>query len=407
MTFIRRRRFLLLALTALLAANAGRAEGLVERLSQGQAGLELRYRYEYVDQQGFDQKANASTLRGRLNWSSGRVNDFDFFFELDSVTTLLVDDYNSGAGTSSPRRDRYPVVADPDYTEVNQVYLQYHGSPGQRLRVGRQRILLDNQRFIGGVGWRQNEQTYDAVSFKYAPENGPQLFYAWVGNVNRIFGDDVPAGDHESSTHLLNGSYPIGTDGTLAGYYYAIDNDDAPEASTNTVGARFTNKVSVGGFPLDYAVEYAWQRDRTNNPVNFTAHYLRLDGALKLAAMRLLAGYELLQGNRNTVGAAFRTPLATLHAFNGWADQFLATPDSGLTDAFLGVSGNAGNWTWQAVMHLFDSEASSASFGTELDLAASRKFGALGLSLKAARFESDNPALSDVTRLWLMLSLPL
>ena len=44
------------------------------------------------------------------------------------------------------------------------------------------------------------------------------------------------------------------------------------------------------------------------------------------------AAYESLEGN----GArGFSTPLATLHAFQGWADVFLNTPADGVDDASL------------------------------------------------------------------------
>ena len=33
-----------------------------------------------------------------------------------------------------------------------------------------------------------------------------------------------------------------------------------------------------------------------------------------------------------------QTPLATLHKFNGWADLFLTTPNTGLQDLYLGAA---------------------------------------------------------------------
>ena len=47
------------------------------------------------------------------------------------------------------------MVADPDGTEINQALLRYDHTKGNAV-VGRQRINLDNQRFIGSVAWRQN-----------------------------------------------------------------------------------------------------------------------------------------------------------------------------------------------------------------------------------------------------------
>src|SRR3546814_3293516 len=64
---------------------------------------------------------------------------------------------------------------------------------------------------------------------------------------------------------------------------------------------------------------------------------------------------------------AFQTPLATLHAFNGWADRFLSTPGNGLEDIYVGVGGKHGQWNWQALWHDFSADRGGADYGTELD----------------------------------------
>jgi pimeloyl-ACP methyl ester carboxylesterase len=119
----------------------------------------------------------------------------------------------------------------------------------------------------------------------------------------------------------------------------------------------------------------------------------------------LYGGLESLEGDQDLAGQAFRTPLATLHGFNGWADMFLATPDAGLEDAFAGLRGKAGAWTWDVLYHDFSAQSGSTDYGTELDLSLSRKLAErYGLLLKAARFEADNAAYTDTTKFWLQLS---
>ena len=147
---------------AWLAALAAHAEDdqLTAALAAGSANLDLRYRYEFVDLGNFDDDANASTLLFRLNYETGGWNGWTGFLEFDQVVEILSDDFNSGAGTSSASRDRYPVVADPNGSDLNQLYAQYAPNRDWQLRFGRQRIVLDDQRYVGGVVWRQNEQTY-------------------------------------------------------------------------------------------------------------------------------------------------------------------------------------------------------------------------------------------------------
>ena len=151
------------SLPAPAAAEPDTHGDIASAITSGDASIDLRYRYEFVDQDSFTEDANASTLRLRLNYKTGMWRGWSGFVEFDQVMEVLVDDFNSGAGTSGPNRSQYPVVADPNGSDLNQLYLQYAPNEDWQTRVGRQRILLDDQRFVGGVGWRQNEQTYDGL----------------------------------------------------------------------------------------------------------------------------------------------------------------------------------------------------------------------------------------------------
>lgn len=374
-------------------------------LGDADAALALRYRYEFVDQQGFEDDANASTLRVRASVQSGEAAGFSFFAEVDAITELGPDDFNSGAGSSGPDRNRFPVVADPDGVEFNQAYAQFKFSEATRLRLGRQRINLDNQRFVGAVGWRQDEQTYDALNLVSESLANTRFEYAFVANVNRIFGNDVPAGDHDSATHLLNLRRDLAGRGQLTGYYYRINNRDAPAFSTGTLGTRFAGAIEFGDRAFSYGLEAAYQEGIENNPVAYDQWYYRLDGAVEFAPLKLALGYEVLGGDADSAGASFRTPLATLHGFNGWADQFLATPDAGLEDLFVSASGKLGGWSWQAVYHDFQAEDSGTDYGDELDLSLGRAFAKrYSVLMKYADFNADAPGFADTTKAWLMLS---
>jgi len=155
-------------------------DDLATAIMSGDASLNLRYRYEYVDQDSFSEDANASTLRMRLNYATGSWRDWSGFLEFDQVLEVLLDDYNSGQGTSTGDRGQYPVVADPNGSDLNQLYLQYAPNDDWRTRVGRQRILLDDQRYVGGVGWRQNEQTYEACRCSTKASRTPRSFTAML-----------------------------------------------------------------------------------------------------------------------------------------------------------------------------------------------------------------------------------
>ena len=310
--------------------------------------------------------------------------------------------------TTSPARTQFSTVADPKGSDVNQLYLQYSPSEDWQLRLGRQRILLDNQRFVGPVGWRQNEQTYDGLSLTIKSIPNTELFYSYIENVNRIFGDSVSAGDHSVNTHLLNVKIKLSDAWSITPYAYYIDNEDVPSFSTSTYGARFTGKAAAGESTITFTADLATQSDVADNPVSYDADYAHIN-VLWTAnnGLALGAAYESLGGDAASSGMSFRTPLATLHAFQGWADQFLSTPDSGIDDLYFTVKYKTASWNLQAVYHDFSSAAGSNDFGTELDISAGRKLGdRYGLLLKAALFNADSAATSfvDTNKFWIMLT---
>jgi hypothetical protein len=362
----------------------------------------LRYRYEFVDEDDFDDNANASTLLLRLNYTTGEWQKWTAFVEFDYVFEVLLKDFNSGAGSSGPDRDRYPVVADPEGPDLNQLYLQYAPNEDWRTRLGRQRIVLDDERFVGGVGWRQNEQTYDSVSVQYEGFDATTIFYSYVGNVNLVFGSRSPLGQQKHDTHLLNAKVELSDAWNVVGYAYLIDNEDVPAFSTNSLGLRVDGELKLAGGSLELLGDVATQSDAGNAPAAFDADYFRLQGIFSAGAFSAGAGFESL-GSDN--GQGFRTPLATLHAFNGWADQFLLTPPGGLEDLYLRVGYKYSPWTFQLIYHDFSAESGGDDYGSEIDLAASRGLGErYDLLLKFASFNADAAGFVDTTKFWLMLT---
>ena len=397
----------LIATVALLIATGAAADtdDLASALRSGDVDLGIRYRLELVDQDGFSKDATASTARLRLKYESGKWRNWSAGVEFDHVFDVLSTDFNSGAGTS-PSKSAYPVVADPDGSDLNQLYFDYSSDPAWKWRIGRQRILLDNQRFVGGVGWRQNEQTYDGVSVTNTSINDVTVFYSYVAKVRRIFGQSVPAGRNDVDAHLLNAKVKLGDNVSVTPYLYLIDNADVPAFSTSTIGARLNGSTKLGEAKVALLAEYAAQSDAANAPVDNSSDYLHLAATWSLpSGLAFGVGFESLSGE-STPGGAFRTPLATLHAFNGWADKFLATPDAGLEDLYLSAKVKAAGWNLAGVYHDFSAESGSGGFGSEFDLSASRKLSdRYGLLLKGAFFSADSgTSYTDTTKFWIMLT---
>jgi len=385
---------------------------LVDAILAGTPHVNFRYRYEYVSDENFDKDANASNLKLRLNYATGKWRGWSAFGEFDYIAELFLNDFNSAAGTSPPDRNVYPVVADPKGADLNQFYLDYEGIADTRLRFGRQRILLDNERFVGPVGWRLNEQTFDAVSATYKGLANTEIFYSFIGQANRILGERTPAGTQRMKSHILNVPIKIADNWKITPYYYYIKNDDSPVFavfSTATLGARAKGEIAMGESTLKLVGEFATQSDIGDNPVSYDAQYFNLSAEWVMKnSLSFGVGLESLGGDENQAGKAFRTPLATLHAFQGWADLFLGTavslPGAGVEDFTLSAKYKIRKWKLQAIYHDFSAAAGSTAWGSEIDVAASRSLGdRYSLLLKSAFFSADNAAYRDVTKLWVQV----
>lgn len=376
-------------------AYAGTNDTLKYAIKEGDTTLLLRYRYEFVDQDGISNEAHASTLLSRMSFTSGNIAGFSATGEVDNVSVIGSENYNNTINGYSS----HPVVADPDGTEVNQAYLQYvNGS--LILTGGRQRINLDDQRFIGGVGWRQNEQTYDGYRAQYNFQSGVLLDVNYVYNVNRIFGEDSPNSDLHGNIYLLNSTIPINDQQSVQAFAYLLDFDNAAQISSQTYGLRYQGQFS----PFKVSVSIAQQMDYANSSNSYDALYGLLELSGQISGLNWLLGYELL-GEDN--GTAMSTPLATGHKFQGFADKFLSTPTNGIQDFYISTGGTLAGLAINATYHQFESDRGSIDYGDELDLTAAYPLSKnCKLLLKYARYNADTFA-SDTDKFWLMFQLNL
>ncbi|RMF97696.1 MAG: hypothetical protein D6727_04925 [Gammaproteobacteria bacterium] len=400
-----------LLLPAGYAAAGEQGDGLSDRIAaaveDGTIKLSFRYRYEFVDEDGFAKDAHASTLRSRLSFAPKFGDDWALLAEIDDIRPIGNDTFND---TRNGKTDR-PAVLDPEGTDLNQAWVRYTGFDRVALTLGRQRINRGNQRYIGGVGWRQNEQTYDSFSAAYGDAESPfQAFYAYVFNVRRIFGPErgTPGRELDSDSHLLDAQYRFGPALRLSGYAYLLDFDDADSLSSSTLGIRADGELALReGVQLGYAAEYARQEDFGDNPVNYDADYYLLEANLGWRPVVVTAGFEVLGGG-SAPGSGFRTPLATLHKWQGWADRFAVATGGGLAsgveDLYLGIGWQLLDGKFLLRYHDFDAETGGGSLGSEWDASASWKFAKYyGLLLKFASYDADSFS-ADATKFWVMLT---
>ena len=419
---------LLLCLTAITPARA--ADSIVDAIASGHPVIDLRARYENVqDASKPVRTGEAGTLRARLGYETGAWNGLSVQADFDQLW-LLGGNYNSTRNGKTV----YPLIADPAMTALNRLELTYASDFKTKFILGRQRLNLGNSRFIGSAVWREHEQTFDALSAVNNTIPDLTLTYAYLYRVNRVYGPDpaVPsntpaaatgqASYYKSDSHILNGVY-AGVPGLrLEGYAYLLSLS-APGYATLPAQQAATARLSTATYGLraDYGVpltddlnaklsgEFAHQTNYAANPLSFALNYYLGEASATWHGLRGLAGYEVLEGN-GTIG--FATPLATLHAFNGWADMFLTTPANGLKDLYVlaGYSVPMDTLGLKAlnpalVYHRYTTDVLNAGIGTEWDAQAELVADArLSFLVKYANYQGSGVAVGgfpDKSILWL------
>ncbi len=362
----------------------------IEAMKSGKVSFSARARYENVNQDNALEDADAFTLRTTLGYETGRFNGFGGFLELEDVTALGAENYNSTTNGETS----YSVVADPEGTEVNQAYLSYQGFDSI-LKFGRQQITYRDapfHRFIGNVLWRQNQQTFDAFSIQHTGLPNTQLSYAYINKVNTIFGEDanrgiIKNGNIDLNGHFVNLQYSGLPIGKLETYGYFLDYQDAEPTSSKTLGLRLSGAQPLSdAFSVVYAAEYASQDDYKSGVMDRQDYYLAEIGG-KYKGWLLKLSHEVQEGDGTF---SFNTPLGTNHAFQGWADQFLTTPVQGLQDNYLTLVGNVLGAKLVAVYHDFETDQDSLDAGDEFDIMLEKTFKKhYTLGVKYADYNAD------------------
>ncbi len=359
----------------------------------GTFGLELRYRFAWLEEDAFSDDGYASTLRTGLSYETPGWHDLKAYVQFVDVSNLGAADKHNNTQNGVTSR---PVEADPEETDTAQLVVRYDGLPDTEFVAGRQEINLGTERYVGAVAWRQTHQALDA--FKVVNGSIPRTTwtYAYVDQANTV---TLRTDDME--THLFNAAIDIEDWGTLTPYYYSIDYEDVPRRSFSTAsyGARWEGTSKIGAWSLPYVVELAQQDDVGDNPTTVDAGYIHLEAGAKCSKLWFNIGLEVLEGS--AADGQFNTPLATLHKFNGWADKFVVTPVDGLEDVYATVGGTVGKVALLGRLHDFSSDSLSLDYGTEIDAQAMVKTPWKQTFAVTFAYYSADDLFEDTFKLWI------
>jgi hypothetical protein len=366
----------------------------------GKLLLESRLRYEAVDQEGPLDEAQALTLRTRLGWESPAFADFKLLAEVENVS-VLIDDYND----PNDPDPRYPTVNDSEVTDLNRLQLTWTGLKDTEVVIGRQRLSVGNQRFIGPSNWRQNDQSFEAIKATTSALKPVSFTYIYADRIQRTLGPDHPQGVWHGEVHFLQAEMatPVGK---LSAFGLRTDIDESPANSTQTFDLRLAGDHKLSGkLKATWELEYARQSDYAANPRDYTVDYRLASAGLTDEAWSAALVYEQLEGN-GVVG--FQTPLGSGHGVQGWSDVIGATPTVGIRDVFLRgqykapVFGKGLKLTSEA--HDFKSSDGDIDLGREFDLSAALPLNKQWtVELKAATFDAASLLYRDTTKAWFIL----
>ncbi|TAL02645.1 MAG: hypothetical protein EPO08_06560 [Rhodospirillaceae bacterium] len=375
-----------------------------EALSHTKPILDMRLRYENVDQAPLTNEAEALTLRTRFGFETGKAWDTTLLVE-GAWVTPLADHYNSTVNG----KVTYPTVADPTSLGLNRLQITNTGIPSTTITLGRQRINLDDQRFVGNSGWRQYEQTFDALRIVNKSVAGLTVDVAYLDRVNRVFGPNSPQGHYTGDSFLANAAYTTSF-GKLTGFAYLLQFDRIPgftaeRDSTQTYGVRFAGSQDITtGVKVSYGATYATQKQYKNNPLTFSNGYYLGQVIGTFDKVSGGVGYEVLEGN----GAkGFTTPLATYHMHDGWDDKFLTTPPNGYKRLYFTAGyteknvGPFSSMSLTGFYHDFDAQHVSMHYGHEVDLQLQAKWQKFTFTAKYADYKADK-LFTDTRKFWLM-----
>ena len=404
---------------ALLLVNSNNATALDYQWQNHALELGGRARLAKVEA---EENARAASLLIRFGLMSEWSSQFKTLVEVDHVELAWENEFSNGVNFNGT-----PVIPDVAGTDLNQALISYAPTNSLEFLLGREAVVVGNQRFIGTNGFWQNEQTLDIAGFKLDFASASEISYRYVDNANRINGDDAdkrlnperspfeaalananngkrPAkflGDHDHDSHLLFAKFKEWDYTELQAYYFDMNIEDAEPLSNKTLGLRYEYRGRLNRLRALAFAEWATQeRSEVNADANL--QYQNVGAGLGYRSHQLSLHYERLSEDN---GISFVTPLASLHDENGWADKFLVTPVSGLQDYSLQYIWRNSPIKIDTRYHVFNADDNHRTLGNELDIDIEFTLAKNHILLvRYADFSAKDPGLSDEKRAFIMYS---
>ncbi len=367
--------------------------------------MELRPRYNHIEESNYDLATDGFTARVRLGWVTAPYHGFRATVEGINTSHPGYAHFNDDPSliASSP----YPLLPDPKYTGVNQAYLDYAGEEGLRARVGRQVVRLENQRWVSDNDFRQIPQVFDGVALGYDGFENTRISASYFDRVRTTSGVT-----NKLRLTLLDAAWNPHPDHSLS--LYAVLHDQAQNGAftgfadnsyrVTGVKAEGTAWRFAGGIEVPYLAEYAQQHSYANGDSRIDAPYWRAGAGFSTRQWTVRADHEVKGSNHGAYGV--QMPLTDFYQYNGWTLNFFVTPPQGLRDDWLTGRWAIGPVTLYGETHRFHSDFGSLDFGREQDLGITWEIlPGLSARLQHARYDHGSGlADADIRKTWLTVT---
>jgi hypothetical protein len=366
---------------ALAPVSAQASDSFYEALSGGKVGFSARMRYENRDNEVTGTKDQTS-IRTTLSYETGAFHGFKGFIKFKDVRDVGGD-----------------TMFDKEDSDVEEAFLSFT-SGDTTAKLGKQIVTYRNapfHRYIGTVLWRQNWQVFDAFTLTNTSLKDTKLSYAYVDQRQFI---NLTRDDMDS--HFFNVQYSGLPVGKLEAYAYLNEFEDKAALSTSTYGLRLSGGQKVSDdAKVIYTAEFATQDDYGNGTMADSQNYMLGELGVKYKGWLAKFSYELKEGDGTS---SFLTPLGTNHAFQGWADQYLAGGPSnlGIEDMYVTVVGKVLGAKLIMAYHDYETDEGSQDLGDEFNILLAKKFAKhYTVGIKYADFDGgDVGKTADEERLW-------
>ncbi|MEO8102670.1 MAG: alginate export family protein [Betaproteobacteria bacterium] len=381
---------------------------LSESIANGHLLLEVRPRYAEITETVKPEKTAVWTVRTTLGWQTAPFHDLRLTAQYIYTGTIGSGEYNGDPARNAS--SAYPLLPDPPHSGINQAYADYTGLPATRLRLGRQILRIDDQRFISDVDFRQTPQVFDGVMLTNTALPETEIQLGEFRRIRTVLGRLNPL-----RLHILHVAWNPLPEHSLAAYGYWHD-QAATGSQTGFANSaqRIAGAHAEGGFALGevlrgmYYLGYARQARIGGGDARIKADYSRVGVGVQTTGASIWGvrlDHEVKGSNRGVYG--FQTPLTDFYAFNGTALQYTSTPREGLRDTWFTARGHLDRLECFVEAHRFRSDFGGLALGREFDASVSWPFThSLNAKLQHARFRAGDGARvkNDVDKTWLALT---